>query len=142
MVADETPFLSLIFSNEATFHLCVTTFAFCENVAHIKQLNIKKEVFQRASVFYAVSQKKLKGHIRQNVTGQAYIEMLQKTGYSLYFKQIQMNLFSSKVEHRQIGTSFRSYLKENVPQRWIGRKDVKDFALCIRPDRRISKFEA
>ena len=62
------------------------------------------------------------------------ISTCSKTDSLLYCKQLRMTSFFDKMEHRphwHLGV--RAYLNENVPQQWIGRRGVKDLALCARP---------
>lgn len=138
---DETLFSRLVFSDEATFHLCGTV---NRHNVRIWGTNHPHETIEhqrdspKVNVFCAVSQNKVYGPFffeGNTVTGQTYLEMLQNWLFASL--QADSNDFVFQQDgappHWHLGV--RTYLNENVPQRWIGRRGAKDLALCAWPAR-------
>ena len=142
MVEEDESFLSsVIFSDEATFHLS----------GHVNHHNARiwgteppHETLEhirdspKVNVFCAVSQDKVYGPFffeGKTVTGKSYLEMLQTWLFPLLNADSDEYIFQQDGAPPHWHLQVRAFLNENLPDRWIGRISDRDYALNSWPAR-------
>ena len=136
MEDNKSLFPRLVFGDEAVFHLSGKVNRHNVRIRRTHHPHKAVEHYRDSSkvrVFCVLSQDKVYGPFffqGNTVARPTYLKMLQNLLFILLQADMNDVIFQQDRAQLHCYLGIRTYLNKNIPQRWIARRDAKDFAYC------------